>query len=433
MIRSNLLLPVGYASLMLIGFVLLVLPWSQTRNLHPLDVLFVSVSAVSTTGLSALDVGKDFNFFGQLVLLLLIQVGGIGYMSIASFVTLGGRRRLSSLQETLVRDDFGLPAHEKPVEFVKTVVVFSLIVEALGAIALMAMFYYKGVEQWFWSGLFHSVSAFCTAGFSIFSDGLARFADSEAIVGVISLLSLAGAIGFIVFLDLYRVARGSSESVCQTTRIILFFTFGAIGLGTAVFFTSEPSFQSYAPHERLLHSFFQCTTALTTVGFNTVDIGAIAKPGTFLLLLMMVVGASPSGTGGGLKSTTVSALWAVMASTFSRRAQIVFRGKAIPADRVRVAVASSVFYGLTLATFCFLLTLTESGAKLEDIVFEAFSALGTVGISRGLTGDLSVLGTWLVIGLMYLGRVGPLSFGLALFGRTQEINDDQTPAEDIVL
>ena len=412
---------------MLIGWILLCLPFCvrDEAEAGAIDHLFTAVSAVSTTGLATVGTPTTYTAAGQVVILLLIQAGGIGYMTLGSFVLLARHRELTEDRQSIARLAFSLPEGFRVAGFLRNVVLFTLTIETIGAVALYAAFRRVGVEDAGWQAMFHSVSAFCTAGFSIFPSGLEAFPADVWVNAVVAALSLSGAIGFLVMSDLFWSLSGRREKITLTSRIILHATFWTIAIGWALIFLIEPSLRSMPAEERLMASGFQAMTALTTVGFNTVPIGSLGTSTTFLMLLLMILGASPSGTGGGLKSTSVSAALATTWSVLKSRPKVTFWGCEVPQHRLTAAFASLVFYVLVFFVGGLMLLIVQSAAAtetpFEDVVFEAASALGTVGLSRGATGELTPLGKLVIIGLMFIGRVGPVTFGLALLSGGTEV------------
>lgn len=413
--RPSTLVLTGYVSYVLLGWIALCLPWAAAAaGPTPLDHLFTAISAVSTTGLATYDPGTHYSFFGELVILLLIQLGGVGYMTVGSFVVLARQQPFSPLRQSITLQTFSLPNGYHVESFVFHVVIFTLLVEAAGAAALYALFARAGLEDPLWPAIFHSVSAFCTAGFSLFPNSLEDYRADFWVNAVIAALSYLGAVGFIVMLDLWRVATRKAEAITFTSRIILHVTAGLSFFGTLLFFLIEPGVQSLPPDERLLASFFQVMTALTTVGFNTIPIGKLAIAALYLLVILMLCGASPSGTGGGLKSTTLSALFGLVKGVARGQERASFFGRPIPDDRVRMAATNFVLYLTLFGSGLFLLCLIEK-ADFLALAFEAASAIGTVGLSAGITGALSPLGKLIVCGLMFAGRAGPQALAAALF------------------
>jgi trk system potassium uptake protein TrkH len=311
------------------------------------------------------------------------------------------------------------------------IVWFTLIVEALGAAALSPVFAARGAPQPWWQAIFHSVSAFCTAGFGLFNNSLEDYRDDIWLNLVVMALSYLGAIGFIVIHDVWNSLLRRRPHMTLTSKVILWSTFWISAIGTVLFALDEPSVGSLPPLARWQSALFQVMTASTTVGFNTIPIGALSSSSLFLLTIVMVIGASPSGTGGGLKTTTLSALWAEMFSVIRRRPAATFFGRAIPPVRMRAAVASALFYGLTLAAGIYTLALVDR-SPLADQMFECASALGTVGLSRGITGGLSPAGKCVLVLLMFFGRLGPVVLGLAFF-RPSRNEETKAIEEDVVV
>ncbi|HAK97106.1 MAG TPA: potassium transporter KtrB [Planctomycetes bacterium] len=405
----------GYVSYVLFGWLLLSLPISHGAGaVSPLDALFTSTSAVSTTGLTTVSTGRDFNGFGQLLILLLIQIGGLGYMTFGSFVVLSRSDSLSRRRQQIGKVVFSMPEEFRIDKFIRSVIVFTIAIEAAGAAALFFVFRQAGVDSPLWSSIFHSISAFCTAGFGLYDDGFEKLRGNVAANAILGILSYIGAIGFIVLVDGWRRIIGKTPRLTLTSRVILVTTAWVSLAATALFYVGEPTIQSLPPYERVTAAAFQVMTSITTVGFNTIPIGALSQASLFLIIMLMVIGASPAGTGGGLKTTTFSALFAVIRSALLGREKVTFWGKEVPEERMRVAIASIGFYAAALILGCYLLALAET-LPFENLLFEAASALGTVGLSTGITAQLTPLGKLILIALMFIGRFGPLAFGIALF------------------
>lgn len=416
----------GYVTYIVLGAILLLLPISQANPVSILDNLFVSTSAVSTTGLSPIDIDDDYTHVGQVVLLVLIQFGGIGYMTFSSFVILTSKKEMTDGRKHISRTVFSIPENFIIERFVTSVIVFTILIEAAGAVGLYFVFSSHGVENPLWSAIFHSISAFCTAGFSIYGSNLTEFRGDFWLNFIISALSFAGAIGFIVFVDLWRRIRGKQDRLSLTSMIIIRTTFWLVILGTILIFITETSLYDLPVWERIMASFFQVMTSLTTVGYNTIEIGALARSVLLLTAIFMIIGASPAGTGGGLKTTTFTTIIGLTRSVIRGKRTVTFWKANIPADRVRTAVATLGLYMTSLALGAYLLLMTEAGsAGVMDIFFEAASALGTVGLSTGLTSHLSVMGKLIIILLMFIGRVGPLTFGVAIFVKNKLIFDNK--------
>lgn len=422
----------GYLLLTAAGFAVLSIPWFQTLSTPLIDNLFIAASAISTTGLVSVSVSDHYNFFGEFAVMALIQIGGLGYMTFGSLVLLIRRRPLSKFQEKLIRNDFGLPHSFHAADFIKMVLTFSLLVEALGAAGLYVAFKNQGISEPLWAAVFHSVSAFCTAGFSLFNNSFEGFRDHLAVNLIITALSFLGAVGFIVVVDLWNSWRDPKKELTLTSKIILGFSVLTIASGWGLLLVNEPTFQG-AFAGKWMPALFQSMTAMTTVGFNTVPIAELSHGSQYLLTILMIIGASPAGTGGGIKSTTVVAVLAETFATLRGKRVVTFFGRVIPDYRLQQASASFNFYILLLTAGIYGLTMTEGKTFIFDLIFEATSAIGTVGLSTGITGSLSFLGKWIVIALMMLGRIGPLSMGLAIFYSRKEDDLWDAKYEDIVI
>ncbi len=244
-------------------------------------------------------------------------------------------------------------------------------------------------------------------------------------------LSYLGAIGFLVVNDVWQSLRRRKATLTLTSKIILAGTFWVSVVGTVLFALDEPTVRGLSIGERWLASWFQVMTASTTVGFNTIPIGGISAASVYLLTIVMIIGASPAGTGGGLKTTTFSAMWAVMVSVIRGRERTTFFGREIPPVRLRAAAANVMLYGAALALGIYGLSLVET-APLPDQMFECASALGTVGLSRGMTSSLTPVGKGIIIPLMVIGRIGPLAVGAALL-TSRTTRENAAPSEDVTL
>lgn len=408
----------GYALYCLIGWALLCLPFAhRAGDATALDHLFTAVSAVSTTGLTTVSASGAYTPFGQGIVLVLIQLGGLGYMTLGSFVMLRRTARLPAARAGVAATVFALPEGHSVPSLVRAAVGFTLAFELVGVALLYPVFVGAGVPDPLWSAVFHAVSAFCTAGFSLWDDSLTGFRDHLGVSAVVGALSYLGAFGFIVCLDLWRVVRRARRQVTLTTKVILSSTALLTLGGTLALFVGEPTLAEAPVGDRLLAAWFQTMSALTTVGFNSVPVGALSKATLLVLTVLMVVGASPSGTGGGLKCTTFSALFGVMRSALRGEQVVRFWGHVVPDRRVWTAAATLSYYLASLVVGLYLLERCEPGRHAEQLLFEVASALGTVGLSTGITADLSAPGKAVLVALMFCGRLGPLVLGVALFPR----------------
>ncbi len=420
----------GFFAYIILGWVLLSLPFLQKQDTSFLDNLFISASAVSTTGLVTISVFDSYNIGGQMVVMLLFQVGGIGYMSLTTYYILSTTRKITPWHERMVNASFAMPKDFKVQDFIPSVIFFTAIMETFGVVCFLISFLGQGMNfgEALWSSIYHSVSTFCTAGFALYNDSFESMRDDVFINIVISILAITGSMGFIVVTDIWNRIRGKSDKITFTTKIIFYGFAILLSAGTLFFYFSEPLVMSLSWDKRLLASFFQAMTAMTTVGFNTIPLGSLAMPMIVLTVFLMYVGASPSGTAGGMKITTLTAMLSILWSRLRGDKRINFLNRTIPFERLYVATSTFILYTSIIFLATFLLSFTEVHS-LDKIVFETASALGTVGVSMGITGDLSNAGKIIVICLMFIGRVGVLTFGFALLARQnkeeiQSIEDD---------
>lgn len=414
----------GYFTYMLIGAILLCLPFSQKEYTGIIDNLFTSVSAVSTTGLCTVSVADNYTFFGQLVILILIQLGGLGYMTLSSYLVLRITNHFTTNENSILKTEFSLPEGITMQSLIRSIVNFTIIFEFLGAVFLFLNFYFNHETQPVWKAIFHSISAFCTAGFGLYNDSFEQFKYNSGINITISVLSMAGGFGFIVLLDFWRKFTKRNYKLLFTSKVILYMSIILLIFGTAQIYIFEPNIQNLNDYSKLTVSFFQSMTAMTTVGFNTIPISSLHASSIMVIVILMFIGASPAGTGGGLKSTTFTAVWAYIRYKLNFSKEIVFLNSKIPDYRVKTAITTFIMYAGVLLIGIYFLSFTEN-ATLTQLLFEGASAIGTVGLSMGITGSLTTFGKLIIIMLMYLGRVGVLTVGnVILIKYKKEINEN---------
>jgi trk system potassium uptake protein TrkH len=417
----------GFFLYTLVGFGLLCIPLFHRTSVGFLDNLFISASAISTTGLVTVSVYDSYNFFGQLIVMGLFQIGGIGYMTLTTYYLLFTTKNITHWHNKIIGAEFTLPKTIKIKDFIKSVIVFTVVMEVLGTICFFIAFKQEGMEtiKAIWFSIFHSVSAFCTAGFGLFNDSFEGYSDNGFLNTIISVLAIAGSLGFIVITDLWYRLKRKSKSLSFTTKIVTYGFVLLLFIGTTLVYFTEPSVQN--SNSRMAESFFQAMTAMTTVGFNTIPTGGLSLPILLFVTFLMYIGASPSGTAGGMKITTLTAMISVLKSRLAGQKRISFLGRIIPFERLYVATSTFILYTSVIFLFSFLLSFTEN-FDFEKILFEVASALGTVGLSTGITGELSSIGKILIIVLMFVGRVGVLTFGFALLERKNKVSNE--PVED---
>ena len=441
-LRPVYVLVLGYALYVAITFALLCLPicWNVS-DVALIDSLFIAVAVISTCGLQPINLAETYNLLGQIVVLLGVQISGLGFMTLGSWVILASKGHLSQKRLKIGQAVLAMPEFFEPRRFLRHIVLFSLSVELIGTLILWQCFLATGTPNPLWAAMFHSVTAFCTAGISIFPNNLESFADNVAVSFTIASLSLLGGIGFIVMNDLHRSIMSKSLRTTLTTRIILAATFGAVLVGTFFLFF-DPHIAEFSLKQRILTAFFQTVSAMTTAGFNTIPVSNLASATIVIVVILMVLGASPSGTGGGLKSTTWSAAIATVISFFRGKEEITFFNCAVPHSRTTAAFAAITLYMITFAAGTYCLLLFESHS-FEGVVFEVASALGTAGLSRGITSELSSVGKIVIMLLMFIGRLGVVSLALGAVALYYDISHDPdapsglipppTKEDDIVL
>jgi len=421
----------GFAILISIGTALLMLSSAtNSSSLGFVDALFTSTSATCVTGLVVVDTGKVFSSFGQLVILVLIQTGGLGIMTMSTLFILMAGRRPSLAGQIVIKDTFTQGRDRSVLSILRDVLLFTFAIEGIGT-ALMFFRFFQGtnVMEALYISAFHSISSFCNAGFSLFSESFVAYQGDWFLNIVMCLLIVSGGIGFLVFSELkqqFPLNRRSwsrlslhSKLVLSTTAILLLFS-------SFLIITMEWH-NTLAPlsiPDRFLAGFFQSVTA-RTAGFNTLSIGNMANETLFVLILLMFIGASPGSCGGGIKTTTLTCLAMLGVSRLRglERPQLFHRtisnesvGKAISVVMVSAVV-------VIIATMALLMTeLGEvahpmSRGKFLELFFEVVSAFGTVGLSTGVTEGLSIAGKLIITFVMFVGRLGPLVIALAVSRR----------------
>ncbi|HOS40727.1 MAG TPA: potassium transporter TrkG [Spirochaetota bacterium] len=422
----------SFIALILVGAALLSLPFATHRGINPIDALFTSTSAVCVTGLIVLDTAKDFTFWGQLIILTLIQFGGFGIMtfSLALLSFAGGS---VSIKWRFTMGSFYNEVGKIPIRsLLKRIVFYTLTIEALVALSLMIFFSMRfPVADAAWHAVFHSVSAFCNAGFSTFSDNLAGFHDHYAIQLLVCINIVLGGLGFIVLDELVAIrfrifGRKKFSTLTVHTRLSLVITGACIALGTVAFLLIEWKnvLQPLSLSQKFMASLFQSITA-RTAGFNTVDIGALRPNTLFMLIILMFTGGCPGGIAGGVKTTTVGVIALQMYNKFKGNESIVIWGRSIDRDTIDRCMTLVVISIITLSASTFLFQAFDDlpgNNSYLAAAFEVTSAFGTVGLSTGITPQLSDMNKLLLCAVMYVGRLGPLTLMMAIASRVNKTN-----------
>ena len=418
----------SFLGIIAVGGVLLALPVSAAdgRHVSLLDAFFTSVSAVCVTGLITLDTPVDFSTFGQVVILLLIQAGGLGYMTMSTVLVAALGRTVTLQERITLQEALNAQDMEGLVRFAGTVLKLTLAFELTGAL-LLALWWSStlGAGTATWYGLFHAVSAFNNAGFALWSDNLMSWRGDVVVNLVISVLVIAGGLGFFVWAELLSRHRRTVKLLVHM-RLVLAATGALLVGGTVMLLALEwnnPRTLATLPFgEKVLVAWFQSVTT-RTAGFNTLDIGAMTVPSLFVMMALMFIGASPGSTGGGVKTSTFSITLAALWATVRGENDTVIYKRRLAPELVAKAFFVSLIAFVTMNSAAWVLLLTE-GRDLLKTLFEATSAFGTVGLSMGENGApvslaafFSPAGKCLIMLMMFIGRLGPLTLAIAVARR----------------
>ena len=423
----------------ILGGILLSLPISMRygKSVKLIDGFFIATSAICVTGLSSIDIGSVYNIFGQMVILVLIQLGGLGVITFTSVIIIMISKKIGYYTKKIVQEDINIDTTFKIEEYVKKVIFSVIIIEFIGTVILFFEFIKKfGFLKAVYYSFFHSVSAFCNAGFSLFSDNLYGFKNSFIINMTIPLLIFLGGIGFSTILNCYNVLRKKEKRLTSTTKLSIKISIFLVIIGMVAMFILEYSNKSTIGNlsfgQKLEASFFQSVTT-RTAGFNTISILGLKRSTSLLFVILMFIGASPGSTGGGIKTTTIGLIILGTLATLKNKDTIEYDKRSV-SWRIYSKAITVLFISLIYTTICvFLLILFERNKNLLDLVFEVFSAFGTVGLSRNLTPSLVDISKFILIVTMFVGRVGPLTIALALSKSNLKKGRYTYPQENILI
>ncbi len=404
----------GFIFVIFIGSLLLSLPIASAGSpLSYVDALFTACSAVCVTGLVVNNVGADFSFFGQLIILFLIQIGGLGIMSFSVLLAMILKRKLTQADSIRLQENYATVNIKETFSAISFIFKFTLFFECIGAVLLALAWHRPGHPYWdtLFTAIFHSVSAFCNAGFSLFDTNLIAFQTHVPTVLIISILIIFGGLGFPVLFNMFQ-RYTSTQTIpfkMQTKLAVMVTLFLIIGGTALIYFTELHHTLSGKPLlDQLQIAYFQSVTA-RTAGFNTIDINMFHSSTIMVLLVLMFVGASPGSTGGGIKTTTFGLImisfWNILRNSF----RFDFGHKTIDSQSVLKAFATVLVAAFLILVFSFFLVQFES-LPIQSLLFEVVSAFGTVGLSLGITSHLSVIGKGIIIVVMFIGRIGPFAF-----------------------
>lgn len=406
-----------------IGTLLLLLPGATHGGISFIDALFTATSATCVTGLIVKDTGSFFTTSGQIIILILIQLGGLGIITFSTFFAILFRGDISITERVVIKDYLGNITW-KIEDILKNILVFTLIFEGLGTFFLWISWYRSGIKSAFYKAFFHSVSAFCNAGFSLFRDNLITFQRDIWINIVFIFLIISGGLGFLVIYDIVHFLsmrlKGKRARLSLHSKIVLLTTFLLIIFSFLLFalFSNQTS----------MVSLFHIISA-RTAGFNTINLSLLNTPSIFLLILLMIIGASPGSTGGGIKTSTFALIVLYLRGILMGKSKTEVFHRTIPHSIIEKAFVIVVFYIFTLVTSILLITWIERDINFLGLFFEVTSAIGTVGYSLGATLDLHFWGKLIIIINMIVGRVGPLTLVFAL--RKEEKDFYSYPEEKV--
>ena len=433
----------SFLAAILLGSVLLALPISSAsgKAVSYLDALFTATTSTCVTGLVTLPTVSTWSVFGQTVILILIQIGGLGIITIMSGLMLLLNRKMGISDRLLIQDAFNLNTMSGLAKFVKNVLFGTLIIEGIGAVLYMLVFVPEFGAKGIWISIFNSVSAFCNAGIDIIAENsLCNYATNPLVNIVTSALIILGGLGYIVWWDVLRVIKSRTpknrkifKHLTLHSKIAITATLGLIFVGALLIFIFEYSnpqtIGSMSLFDKIQVSLFQSVTT-RTAGFASVPQENLTNASSVVSILLMLIGGSPVGTAGGMKTVTIAVLFCSAFATIRNKNDATLFGRRISEDSVKKAVAVVVTF-ITICAASTILLLSTNNASVLDVVYETVSATATVGLSRNLTASLNTFGKIIIIITMYFGRVGPISLAVALGRKNKGQNVISEPTEEI--
>jgi trk system potassium uptake protein TrkH len=418
----------GFLALVTLGTILLMLPFSTSDGSwsNPIIALFTSTSAVCVTGLSVVDVGKFYSFWGQLFLVLLVQVGGLGYMTATTCLLLLLGRKFGLREKIAIQQSLDKTGLAGVVDLVRSIIATTLIIEITGIFLLMLVFVPDyGLDRGLWLSIFHSVNSFNNAGFGLFSDNLMQYVRSPLLNLIVTALIILGGIGYEVIMEMYLWTRDrlSKSQACVVFslnfKIATTTTLFLLILGTILFlFTEFNNPQTFGPlsfPQKLMAAWFQSVTP-RTAGFNTIDIGKLTEASLFITIALMFIGTNPGSTGGGIKTTTARVLLSSTFSALQGKEEVISFQRQIPIALIVKATGVTVGSLLVVIGSTTLIAISDPQLAFIQILLEVVSAFATVGLSTGITASISTFAKLVLIATMYIGRVGVLLLMSAILG-----------------
>jgi len=425
----------GFAAVILLGTIILMLPVSSENGTFTpfCDALFTATSAVCVTGLVVFDTATYWSDFGQIIILILIQIGGLGVVTVVSFLSLLSGRKIGLMQRTTMQNALSAPQVGGIVRLTRFIFLTTFAVEMMGAILLIPVFVPRYGIDGLRMCIFHSISAFCNAGFDIMGDktgafsSFTSFADNGYLTVIISLLIIIGGLGFITWEDIIT-KKGHFKEYRMQTKVILATTAILIAAPMLFFFFSD--FNTKPLGERICLSVFQSVTP-RTAGFNTADFDLMTDAGKGITMILMLIGGSPGSTAGGMKTTTIAILFANTMAVFKKQPHVNVFGRHIDDSIIKNATTIFFMYVTGALLTAIIISLID-GLPMQQCMFETFSAIGTVGLTLGITPFLSTVSQLILVMLMFFGRVGGLTIIYAAFSH-KDMTATKYPTENIMI
>lgn len=427
----------GFLLAILLGTFILMMPFSlqEGEELNFVSSLFTIVSAICVTGLTVVDVSKVFSPAGDLVIIFFIQLGGLGVMTFSSILFLAMGKRMTFYERELLKEERNADNSGEISNFIIKLLLTVFIIESIGAIILTWEFAKEmPLNKAVFYGIFHSISAFCNAGFSLFSNNLEAYKANPVINLTIGYLITLGGIGFAVITSVIMVIRRGIERFNLTSKVAIIIsiilTFGGMILFFILEYSNPATLGDLNFVQKILASYFQSVT-LRTAGFNTIPLGELRNSTIFMCCILMFIGASPGSTGGGIKTTTFGVILFYVIGIVKKKENVEIFNRRLDWEIMNRALAILVL-ALTYVSAVIMLMLIAENFSPEEIVFEVISAFGTVGLTLGITPDLTVFSKLLLIFTMFVGRLGPMTFALAI-GETKKKALSKYPKENILV
>jgi trk system potassium uptake protein TrkH len=415
----------SFGGWILLGSLILILPVSSApgKSIAYMDALFMATSATCVTGLSTLTLSEDFSVFGQMIILILTQVGGLGIMTLSSSMAVLMGKNLQMREQVIMQDVLDTSSSSELLGLIVDIIRYTFMIEFAGAMILTVGFYQEGYEigQALYFGFYHSIMAFCNAGFSLFNNSFEEFKFMPIIHLTITFLLLFGGIGFSVIKDLLHLLKSkrSFKYLSVHSKIVLSVNALLIAFGFIYLFFGEflHAFEGMTMWERFQVSFFQSVSS-RTAGFNSINLNALHPHSLYMIVLLMFIGASPGSTGGGIKVTTFAVLLQSVTATLKGKNYVEFFERRIPQATVVKSIAIFIISLMVVSGGILVMMRLEPDKSFLAIFFEVTSGFSTAGLSLGITPLLSVMGKMVMTVLMFVGRVGPLTLILAIGSRT---------------